>query len=883
MNDILFGNNNKTIIKKLANRSFRSNKMRNVIAVIAIALTTFLFTAVLTIGMGAKGTLEYNMAKMMGSFADALVQGLSEEQFKQLKDNSMFEKVGCWIPVEIMTNTNRRIAEVDYADQTQLEIRMLTPRTGSAPQKANEVLVSANILKDLNIEEKIGADIPIEFKARQSGQVYRFDMVVSGIYDTPNEKSESVIVSKAFLEENPEMMSDVTQGRVGCGIYSADVVMRDNYMVKDRISELVRSIGGDPDNTNTENAVRVATNPNISNDSGLIMWLVAGVFSVLFMFCGYLLIYNVFEIAVTNDIRQYGLLRTVGTTSRQVKRLVNRQALYLFLIGTLLGLIFGTLLGRSILPAALRIFAVDYSGGNIEVGTLPYLGIIAGAILFSGLTVYISTRKSVKKASRVSPIEAIRYVEKDTVSIKRKKIDAGAVIPRMAKANLQRNKRRTVFIVISLTLSIVLLNSVFIFSGSFDEDAYIEKHTRSDFMVYSPGIQAAFGNDFGHNSAVPEKAVEEIKAQPGVTNEAYLYRNTFEDDHVSCDWGTPYVVDNTNKEQRMVPEHLNLGVYQTGTERDSAVLTADNHPLGNVYGFSENILNKMDIIEGETDLSVLKEKLWNGNNVILMAKYGDKDKLAGGADSSFYRGLSVGDTIQFYENGTPTEEFTIIAKVAATKGETTLTGGGSNISQIIDSPLIYMSEKKFKEIYETPTLYGFLFDVEEQYQQEMENHLAQDTDVSYTSILTMKATVSSVKNVVLLIGGVIGAIFALVGLINFINLVMTNIITRRHEFATMQSIGMTKKQLRKMMISESFSYVLLAGIVGTLAAGALGMTLVKAFVQNGPTSLMMTFQMTLLPALIMLALFLVLAFIVPVVALRLFNNRSVVERLRVNE
>ena len=601
------------------------------------------------------------------------------------------------------------------------------------------------------------------------------------------------------------------------------------------------------------------------------------------MFCGYLLIYNVFEIAVTNDIRQYGLLRTVGTTSKQIKRLVNRQALYLFLIGTLLGLIFGTLLGRSILPAALRIFAVDYSGGNIEVGTLPYLGIIAGAILFSGLTVYISTRKSVKKASRVSPIEAIRYVEKDTVSIKRKKIDAGAVIPRMAKANLQRNKRRTVFIVISLTLSIVLLNSVFIFSGSFDEDAYIEKHTRSDFMVYSPGIQAAFGNDFGHNSAVPEKAVEEIKAQPGVTNEAYLYRNTFEDDHVSCDWGTPYVVDNTNKEQRMVPEHLNLGVYQTGTERDSAVLTADNHPLGNVYGFSENILNKMDIIEGETDLSVLKEKLWNGNNVILMAKYGDKDKLAGGADSSFYRGLSVGDTIQFYENGTPTEEFTIIAKVAATKGETTLTGGGSNISQIIDSPLIYMSEKKFKEIYETPTLYGFLFDVEEQYQLEMETYLAQDTDVAYTSILTMKATVSGVKNVVLLIGGMIGAVFALVGLINFINLVMTNIITRRHEFATMQSIGMTNQQLRKMMISESFSYVMLAGIVGTLAAGVLGMTLVRAFVEISPSSIMMTFQMTLLPALIMLVLFLVLAFIVPVIALRLFNNRSVVERLRVNE
>ena len=880
MNDILFGNNNKAVIKKLANRSFRSNKMRNVVAVIAIALTTFLFTAVLTIGMGAKGALEYSMAKLMGSSADALVQGVSEEQFQQIKENAMFEKVGCWIPVDIMTNTNRRVAEVDYADQNQLEIRMLTPRIGSAPQKANEVLVSANILKDLNIEEKIGAEIPVELKVRQSGQSYHFDMVVSGIYDTPNEKAEFVIVSKAFLEENSEMMSDLAQQRPGCGIYTADVVMRDNYMIKDRISELVRNIGGNPDDRNAENYVRVAPNPIISNDSGLTMWLVAGVFGILFLFCGYLLIYNVYEIAVTNVIRQYGLLRTVGTTSQQIKRLVNRQALYLFLIGTPFGLLFGTLLGRSILPAALQIFAVDFSGGNIAVGTLPYLGIIAGAVLFSGLTVYISTRKPVKKASRVSPIEAIRYVEKDTVSIKRKKTDAGAVIPRMAKANLQRNKRRTVFIVISLTLSIVLLNSVFIFSGSFDEDAYIEKRTRSDFMVYSPESQSAFGNDFGHNSAVPEKAVEEIKEQPGVTNEISLYRNTFEDDHISCDWGIPYVVDNTNKYAFMLPEHINLGVYQTENGKKYAGLTADNLPLGNVFGFSENLLNKVDIIDGETDLSVLKEKLWNGNNVILMAKYNDKGR---GIDDSDYLGLSVGDTIQFYDNGAPTEEFTIIAKVAATNGETFLTGGGANIATDIDGPLIYMSEKKFKEIYEIPTLYGFLFDVEEQYQQEMENHLMQDADVAYTSILTMKAYVSGVKNVVLMIGGVIGAVFALVGLINFINLVMTNIITRRHEFATMQSIGMTNRQLRKMMISESFSYVLLAGIVGTLAAGVLGMTLVRAFVQNGPTSLMMSFQMTLLPALIMLVLFLVLAFIVPVVALRLFNNRSVVERLRVNE
>lgn len=100
----------------------------------------------------------------------------------------------------------------------------------------------------------------------------------------------------------------------------------------------------------------------------------------------------------------------------------------------------------------------------------------------------------------------------------------------------------------------------------------------------------------------------------------------------------------------------------------------------------------MDIIEGESDVSVLKEKLWNGNNVILVSHYNDKGELSGGADNTYYFGLSVGDTIQFYENGTPTEEFTVIAKAAVTSNEMTLTAGGSNIATDVGGPKIYMSE-----------------------------------------------------------------------------------------------------------------------------------------------------------------------------------------------
>ena len=193
-----------------------------------------------------------------------------------------------------------------------------------------------------------------------------------------------------------------------------------------------------------------------------------------------------------------------------------------------------------------------------------------------------------------------------------------------------------------------------------------------------------------------------------------------------------------------------------------------------------------------------------------------------------------------------------------------------------------MAENKFKEIYETPTLYGFLFDVEEQYQQEMETYLAQDTDVAYTSILTMKATVSSVKNVVLLIGGVIGAVFALVGLINFINLVMTNIIIRRHEFATMQSIGMTGKQLRRLTVYEGIYYAVGADIIGGAVAAILAVTVLKSAL-NGPSMWFFTLNITLVPVLVIGVLYLLLAAVIPLIVLHFFNKGTVVERLRTSE
>ena len=730
--------------------------------------------------------------------------------------------------------------------------------------------------------KKRGETLPVDLKV--DGKIEHFDMKVSGIYEPVKNDVGYVMVSQAFLEEQEEMVSALRKDRENRNYYNAHVILKDPSMVEERIGEFIRSIGGNPDDQEAENYVRIAPTPSAAqSDGNLVVWLAAGVFGILFMFCGYLLIYNVFDMSVTNDIRQYGLLRTIGTTPKQVKGLVRKQAMYLFLIGTPIGVVLGILLGKGMLPVVLKAFVADLGEKNVVVGSLPYLPIIIGSVIFSALTVWISTRKSAKKASRVSPIEAVRYVEQSTGKIRERKHVKGALLPRMAKANVQRNKGRMVLVIVSLMLSIILLNSVFIFTGSFDEEVYVERQMRSDFTVYTAEAGLMQKGFTGHSAALPENVAEAVTQRPGVENVTKMYRNTYDDNHISCDWGVTYgKIDNTHRNS--IPENMDVGWSE---DNHHAALSQDGRPLGNIFGISENLIDKLDIREGEKDKSVLKQKIQNENGIILIARYNQKGEFTEFTENQ-YKNMQIGDEIQFYENGVLTETFTVLAKAATTDMEgASLLGPGSNISSDIGGPIMYMSEEHFKELYENPSLYCVLFDTEKEQQQDMETYLSEYTtqknmDIRYQSADKLGASVQTMKNTVLLIGGLIGGIFALVGIINLMNLIMTSIVTRRHEFASMQSIGMTTKQLRRMLMTESLSYVLRAGVIGTVVAVILGVTAVKLLVENGPIWYM-TFHLTILPAILLSLIYIVLALIIPMVSLRFLNRQSIVERLRTGE
>lgn len=874
MNDILFGNNNTEVIKRLSKRYFKKNRVRNLAAILAIMLTAFLFTSITSLVFSMSSSIQLSMQMQKGSKADGDIRYLTEEQYQELQNSDFIKEVGCRRFIGFASNASGHMVEINYADSVQQELTFCTPTHGKAPKKANEITTTDQALEALGVKAKVGERVPIEFTLR--GKTYQYDMVVSGWWEAANDTGSLLIVSEQFLKDNPELFSNTyAKDREIAGTYMADVVLKDKRHIQKQLQEFALSVGGEPEQMNADNYIACSQNQvgNAMLQPGMMMSAI--VFVLLFVVSGYLLIYNIFDISVMQDVRQYGLLRTIGTSTRQIKKIVNRQAIWLTLIGLPLGLIFGFLVSKMLLPVVMKFFQAN-SLNAMKVSVSPLIFLIAA--VFTIFTVIISTRKPAKKAAKISPLEAIRYTGQENKKTKKTKRTHGAKLSYMAFSNLGRNKRRSVFIVLSMLLCIVLFNSIIVITQSMDEEKWISRSTKTDFTVYNSVAVNGVSPFQYREDGLPASVVDLINQQQGVEKERILYRNTRDDSDVTVDYKFEDLICIAEEAE----EDYVSKAYENGLSLRVVPGTEDGY-FGNVFGVSEAFWEDVTIYEGENNPDILKKKMETGDYVIVGTII---DRLTGEAEeeTQLQQQLQVGDSITFSKDGKEGKTCTILAKatVVATEYETY---AGANGATYIggDAPFLYMSDTKFKELYEEPTIFSYSFNAEEGQKENLEGFLAdftgENTSVAYTSTKLLQEQLASNRNIVLLVGGMIGVILAFAGLINFTNMMVTNIITRRHEFAAMQSIGMTNRQLRRLIMDEGLYYAVGADVIGGLLAAVLGMTVLKN-VLNSPSMWYFTLRFTLVPAFFIAVIYLILAAVIPVVVLHFFNKGSVVERLR---
>lgn len=860
----------KNMLSVLAGRSFRASKMRNLIAVLAIMLTAILFTTVTTIGMGTMDSMTLTMQMQKGSRSDGDFRNMTAEQYEALADADFIKEYGLRMPIGFLTNTNRTNIEFDVLDETQADLTFCTPSHGNIPQAENEIVTSDAALRDLGVEPEVGATVTIAFTAH--GQEYQMDMVVSGWFEATNDQISMMWAGTAFRDANPNIFEyTYDQDREMAGTYYSDFIATSTAGLQENLDNWVRQMGGDPDASSSDTlsaAINTTTNPTMEPTT----ILMGAVIIVLFVFCGYLLIYNVFDIAVMQEIRRYGLYRTVGMSKRQVKKLINRQALWLSCIGIPLGLLIGYFIGKAALPKVMNILSSSYE--NVAVNVEPSPIIFVGAAVLAAFTVFLSTRKPVRVAANIPPIEAFRYVEAATGKKTIKKSTDGTSLPRLAWSNLGRNKRRSTFIVISLTLCVVLLNCVGIAADSVDIEKQVAYTIRTDYVVVNSASTNGMEGFTLREQALPDDVIEAINAQPGVTEASAVYKNTLDDSNVTFDFPVEFV---------STDEDAITGIPFASTDMGlNFNLGDDGRPICNVYGMEETALSRMDIQEGETDAHALYEQMENGAGVLL-GVISDRSTMQIAEDFDL---LEIGDVITVYKDGEAIMELPVLAK-AAINGDDQETGYTANGPYTVggDGLYLYLPSSVYEEIYDEPSVYKYSFNVDENERANMtaflENYIAQvDTSLNYLSADSAREEAQATRTMLQFVGGLIGIIFGVAGVLNLTNTIITTILARRHEFATMQSIGMTTKQLTRMMIWEGVYYAIGACIVGLILSVVLAFTVVRTLTGS---IWYFTFHFTLLPAVIACVVLLIVAAIVPVIALKVFNKGSIVEKLRVAE
>lgn len=284
-----------------------------------------------------------------------------------------------------------------------------------------------------------------------------------------------------------------------------------------------------------------------------------------------------------------------------------------------------------------------------------------------------------------------------------------------------------------------------------------------------------------------------------------------------------------------------------------------------LYGLDSVLLSRVQVVDGELDM----EKIASGNYVLEGAYVSTRGELD---ESSLNH--SVGDQVQVSCNGI-VRDFTVLAHVVANEANTYDWVGSC----------FYLPSEIYEDFTGNHYVMSYSFDVLQGKAPEIDAFLNEYTSsveptMTYKSKSTIMAGVTDIQNIVVSIGGTMAFIIGLIGVLNFANTMLTSIFTRRREFATLQSVGMTGRQLLKMLRREGCAYVLLATAV------AVPLSLVGAFQIIRPICKQiwfLNFKLEFWPMLLMPILLLLFGLAIPYIAYRLISRQSITERLKAGE
>lgn len=748
---------NKAYIRHLAKNILSANKSRRNILLLAIALTSILFTSLFSVVLGLGKSMEVQTMKTVGMISHGSFKEVSNKDIGILsKDNDIKEYS---IRKHIGTLDDDKIrAELSYSDKNGFDWSLFNDVRGKYPERENEVFIDIATAKKLGYKGEIGEKIKIPFNIEKpyTGETIENkigDFVISGTYQCPIDSNVGVgqiYLSKAYVDKLslPDTNKDM------------EVMLKNSFMIKDKLSKIAERNGykvvESPGNL-SDKEIRIGVNfayiLSGADNTDFMMFLPALLLLVLVIIAGFLIINNIFKISVNEDINLLGLLKTIGMTKVQIRKLVHLESFIISIPSIIMGNIIGISIGKMILN---KIFSTNVVLANINLSLVLILLVILFSTIFTLLTVFLSVMSPAKYAAKISPIDASKYNE---TQIKNKYKGDNISLGKLARRQVFSNKFRFVSIVLSMSLSAVILNSVLTYTSNIDLEKGLSDIIVTDYNIASPKYFRY--RYYDKEDSLQKKFIDQVREHKGFKNGGALYY-----------YGDQYQYPDITVEGEKIA------------------------PL--LLGIDDYLINKQKFIEGEFD----KDKWDNGSYAIV------------GEDSDKKSSFKAGDKIKIKVKNN-IKEVQIMGKINYNYSDgiryypIIQEDQFDESSPELDIEYLYLNPDLYEELTGDNSIMSYGFDVENSEKENFDEFLKAfeaNPDFSYDSRDLQIKSFKDFKNLIEFVGFSLSIVLFLISVLNFINIIATEIIRNMVNLSILEAIGMTKKDIKKYLVKKNLIY-----------------------------------------------------------------------------
>ena len=724
-----FENDTSAITKKLAKESLKSEKRRNLMIIIAISLAAFLMSMCGTLFFAFQES-QNNMATFQASY-----DNLTEDKIEKLRHQPEIEMVASLYNLGEIKMPEGYSLYLAYMDDAACYIarNQFTLKDGTMPSKENEIAVDREMVNKYFSNTAIGDKISFQINGKSQ------DFVISGITESSTESqgNYSCYISKSFVENS----SNYNPAKYQSYVCFADADSTSKEILKERIASIGKEIGADY----SLSFLFFRENMGLSFEN--ILTFVS--LSVLVLFAGITVIQSIFRISINEKIRNFGQLRTLGTTALQIKKMINYESRYLSWLGIppgiVLGAIVGTVLGSN-----------EFSSGFSPIN-IPF--VMIGVSIICTLMVKLSVRKPLKIAATTSPIEAVRYIAYRNAPMQSRKHNKKISPYSLALLNLGRDKKKTASTLLSLIFGGLLL----FISASAAVSNTPEQFVREKFFVNGGSFRIYLSEESVGKNEINNPLNESLREE----------------------------LLNTKGIQKIIPLRDSVGMCHYSIN-------------GNA---TEGMCDIISVQSTEGNFSFVEQHLIDGQ----MPKNQFEVLLT---DGYMELGVTKGTPIKITNSG---EEIECIVSGFFDKSFV----GTENGTDAIDPANLIITQELAQQLFTNTENFAYSWEIitDKTYNDEIESAIQQKitSKEKGLSICSYNDVVEYMESSMNLLFGslqMLSLLILLFGIINLINMTLSNHQARKPEISTLRSVGLSLKQLYRSLITEGLLYVLVSfGIV----------------------------------------------------------------------